>query len=43
MPFLSIGSHFLHLHYKMGVLAIPTTQEGAEDLQGLGNYAKKYY
>lgn len=39
-PFLGIGSHFLHLPYKMGVLAIPTTQEGAEALRGLGNYTK---
>lgn len=41
-PFLGIGSHFLHLPYKMGVFAIPTTQEGAEALRGLGNYTKKY-
>lgn len=42
MPFLGIGSHFLHLSYKMGVFATPTTQEGAEALRGLGNYTKKY-
>lgn len=39
-PFLGIGSHFLHLPYKMGGFAILTTQEGAEAVRGLDNYTK---
>lgn len=41
MPFLDIESHFLHFPYKMGVFAVPTTQEGAEALSGLGHYTHK--
>lgn len=40
MPFLGTRSHFLLLPYKIGVFAIPTTQEGAEALRGLSNYTK---